>query len=156
MFTPVGKHGLAFEIWLPAERFSWRIWLKTEYFVDVSAAAPLNEGFCCGHNNHRYMLLGRLKGGRSVNIKLLGAMHLKTEPPGYHLIREHGQMPSTSCTSCPRDAGHRGQACQRGENACILKPGTRQEQYAQDRPFTNNFVTFKVISPTGSAGTTCL
>lgn len=80
-----------------------------------------------------------------MNIKLLGAMHLKTEPPGYHLIREHGQDAINFVHFLsPVTLVIEGKHVSAGENACMLySPGTRQEYYAQDRPFTNNFVTFK-------------
>lgn len=81
-----------------------------------------------------------------MGLKLLGAMHLKTEPSDYHLLRENGQSAinfvhflSPLCVVID------GLPTRVEKNACILyTPGTRQEYYALGTGFTNNFVTFKL------------
>lgn len=79
-----------------------------------------------------------------MNLKLLGAMHLKTEPAHYHLLRENGQnainfVHFLSPIAIVVDGVH----VHAEKNACILyTPGTRQEYYALGAGFTNNFVTF--------------
>ncbi len=80
-----------------------------------------------------------------MSLKLLGAMHLKTEPADYHLLRENGQNAvnfvhflSPLCVVID------GLPTHVDKNACILyTPGTRQEYYALGKGFANNFVTFQ-------------
>lgn len=80
-----------------------------------------------------------------MSLKLLGAMHLKTEPADYHLLREKGQNAFNFVHFLsPLCVVSDGLPVQAEKNACILyTPGTRQEYYAQGKGFVNNFVTFK-------------
>lgn len=82
-----------------------------------------------------------------MRIKLLGAMHLKTEPAGYHLLREQGQQAINFVHFLsPVTLVIDGLPHMAERNACIIyTPGVRQEYYTLDHELSNNFVTFKAL-----------